>query len=297
MNKTHFSYSLIALLLFILSNSYGQAIKANGDTTKRRVVSPQSQNAAKAIEKGDFKSAPYRGTFKQFEYEALKIVFKGKAYTILIVDPEKVEIDLFLPQKKSSLSEMEHLAEVTLKEGKTIKMAMNAGMFDPGLKPLGLFINSGNTGYPINLSTGLKGNFFELTPNGVFVIDSNNVAYIVESTDFNDKFDKIKVKIATQSGPILVVDGKFNKGFNEGSSNLNIRNAVGVTASNRVIFAISDDKVNFYEFAELLRDFLSCDNALYLDGFVSHMYLTDFKRSLANKYPLGPILTITEKTK
>lgn len=318
MNKFHFRYFLIVPLVCVLSACYGQSEIENKNSKKKKAASPPSQvatpppsvekkaapqqnvadrTATKVKTKGDDKPDTLQGPFQRLEYEAIQITFKEKKYTILIIDPEKAEIGLFLSGKKSMPSEMEHLAEVTSKEGKILRMAMNAGMFDPALKPLGLFVNSGNTPFPINLNTGLHGNFYELTPNGVFAIDSNNVAYIVESTKFASKFDKIKIKIATQSGPMLVIDRKFNKWFNDGSTNLNIRNGVGVTPDNCVIFAISDDKVNFHEFSELMRDFLSCDNALYLDGFVSHMYFPEFKRSLANKYPLGPILTITEKAK
>jgi uncharacterized protein YigE (DUF2233 family) len=38
-----------------------------------------------------------------------------------------------------------------------------------------------------------------------------------------------------------------------------------------VVFAISKEKINFYEFANYFKQ-LGCKNALYLDGFVSRIY-------------------------
>lgn len=314
MNKYQVRSALIVSLVCLFSACYGQVAEeiSDGTTTATdgknhftdsyfsKVKVDSSSRTAAASTRSQLKTAKNgdsikHGPFERFDYEPLQIVFKEKKYTVLIVNPEKVEIGLDLLKEGSSLSEMEDLAELASKEGKKLKMAMNAGMFDPSYKPLGLYVDGGKSLYPINLKTDKPGNFYALPPNGIFAIDSNNIAYIVETANFSKVFANLKIKIATQSGPMMVIDGKFNKAFNAGSSNLNVRNGVGVTANNRVIFAISDEKVNFYEFSELMRDFLSCDNALYLDGLVSHLYLPEFNKNLRNKYPLGPILTITEK--
>ncbi len=71
---------------------------------------------------------------------------------------------------------------------------------------------------------------------------------------------------------MLLIDGAVHPAFKKGSANLNIRNGVGVLPNGRVLFAVSKEAVNFYDFA---RFFLSmgCANALYLDGFVSRTYL------------------------
>jgi uncharacterized protein YigE (DUF2233 family) len=39
-----------------------------------------------------------------------------------------------------------------------------------------------------------------------------------------------------------------------------------------ILFAISKQEINFYDFANYFKQ-MGCNNALYLDGFVSRMYL------------------------
>jgi uncharacterized protein YigE (DUF2233 family) len=77
---------------------------------------------------------------------------------------------------------------------------------------------------------------------------------------------------------MLVIDGEIHPAFREGSTNLHIRNGVGILPSSEVVFAISQKTVNFYDFASLFRDHFGCKNALYLDGFVSKMYLPELER-------------------
>ena len=83
--------------------------------------------------------------------------------------------------------------------------------------------------------------------------------------------DRQSIRFATQSGPMLVIEGQINSEFKIGSSNLYIRNGVCILENGRVIFAISRRKVNFYDFAAYFKN-AGCRNALYLDGFVSRMY-------------------------
>ena len=70
------------------------------------------------------------------------------------------------------------------------------------------------------------------------------------TANFNDNG---KIKYATQSGPMLVIDGQIHAAFKEGSSNLNIRNGVGILHDNRVVFAMSKKEINFYDFAKYFQ--------------------------------------------
>jgi uncharacterized protein YigE (DUF2233 family) len=144
---------------------------------------------------------------------------------------------------------------------------MNAGIFSTEYAPLGLHIEDGHRLRPLNTDKGW-GNFF-LKPNGVFFI-ANKKAAIVNTT----AYAKLKVKptIATQSGPLLVSNGKLHPKFLPDSLSLYIRNGVGVTPDNQVVFAMSLLPINLYEFATLFRDTLGCPNALYLDGSISQLY-------------------------
>ena len=148
----------------------------------------------------------------------------------------------------------------------TLVFAMNGGMYKEDNAPLGLFIQQGKRLNGLNTRGG-NGNFY-LKPNGVFYTMNDRSAGICRTEDFNQK----NVQFATQSGPMLVIDGQLHPAFVQGSTNLNIRNGVGVLPDNSVVFAISTKPVNFYDFANYFKQ-LGCKNALYLDGLVSRMYL------------------------
>ena len=75
---------------------------------------------------------------------------------------------------------------------------------------------------------------------------------------------------------MMVIDGRIHPKFVKGSKNLNIRNRVGILPDGSVLFAMSKEKVNFYDFALFFKTH-GCENALYLDGFVSRTYLPSKK--------------------
>jgi len=176
---------------------------------------------------------------------------------------------------------------------------MNAGMYDSNREPIGLYIEDGKELHSINLKNDSDepSNFYDLKPNGIFAINRLNKAFIVDSHSYSTIIKYGAVKIATQSGPLLVINGKVNNFFTEGSKNVNIRNGVGIDRSGNVVFVISNVPVNFYDMATFFRDFLSCNNALYLDGVVSKMYLPELeKNNLLYKYDnsLGTIITVVK---
>ena len=122
---------------------------------------------------------------------------------------------------------------------------------------------------PLDTSRG-NGNFY-LKPNGVFYLTTDNIPIICNTINFKDNG---KIKYATQSGPMFLVDGLIHSAFKEKSSNLNIRNGVGILPDNKVVFAMSIKEINFYDFANYFKS-LGCKNALYLDGLVSRTYLPE----------------------
>jgi uncharacterized protein YigE (DUF2233 family) len=146
---------------------------------------------------------------------------------------------------------------------------MNGGMYMKDNSPQGLFIQNNTTLTPMDTLSG-TGNFY-LKPNGVFYLTRDNKAVVCQSKEF---VDNGQINFATQSGPMLVIDGQIHQAFKKGSINLNIRNGVGILPDNRVIFAMSKQEVNFYDFAEFFMS-MGCKNALYLDGFVSRTYLPE----------------------
>ena len=150
------------------------------------------------------------------------------------------------------------------KQGKQLVFAMNGGMYTPLYKPVGLFIDHGKQIQPINLKNG--DNNFCWKPNGVFAIDNSGKAQVTVS----EKFSPSNIRFATQSGPMILINGKMHDGFDKSTSTY-IRNAVGVKSNGDVFFCISLKAVTFQQLAEfMLKN--GCVNALYFDGSVSEMY-------------------------
>jgi len=185
----------------------------------------------------------------------------------MIVYPVKSPIEFYWKDDNGSIfKSIGNVKTYVEKHGKTLRFAMNGGMYQEDQKPLGLFIQDGKTITPLNTRYA-QGNFY-LQPNGVFGIRKDHTAFLVTTENF---ITDGQIKFATQSGPMLLVDGKINEQFAEDSDNLNIRNGVCVLDDVRVVFAISKRAVSFYDFAVYFQK-MGCRNALYLDGFVSRMY-------------------------
>jgi uncharacterized protein YigE (DUF2233 family) len=185
-------------------------------------------------------------------------------------DLKKQDLKLYWKDDKKQLFKSIGSLKTWL-ESKNEKLvfAMNGGMYKTDNSPLGLFIQEYKTINRLNKANA-SGNFY-LNPNGVFYITSSNEPTICTTQKF---IDNGKIKYATQSGPMLVIDGKIHPGFKQGSTNVNIRNGVGILPGNKVIFAMSKGFINFYDFAEFFKK-AGCINALYLDGAISQTYLPE----------------------
>ncbi|WP_153799331.1 phosphodiester glycosidase family protein [Foetidibacter luteolus] len=164
---------------------------------------------------------------------------------------------------------IQNLRDWLVKQKLTLVFATNGGMYKTDNSPLGLYIQNSVTLSALNRFNG-NGNFY-LKPNGVFYITTNNQPFICPTSKFKNNGS---VKYATQSGPMLLVDGQVHPSFKKGSQNLNIRNGVGILPDNRVVFVMSKKQVNLYDFADYFKK-MGCKNALYLDGFVSRTYLPE----------------------
>lgn len=172
--------------------------------------------------------------------------------------------------------------------GQHLVFAMNAGMYQPDQSPVGLYIEDGVQGHKIVTRDG-PGNF-GLLPNGVFCIGKR--FFVMESRAFAAK--PPACRYATQSGPMLVIDGALHPAFQPDSTSYHIRNGVGVSADGKMAwFAISDDPVTFDRFARFFRDVLGARDALYFDGSISRLYAAELGRSGAG-FPVGPIVGLVE---
>lgn len=186
------------------------------------------------------------------------------------VDLKTQDLQLYWKDEKGEiLKSIQHLKNDVERKNRTLTFAMNGGMFNKYFAPQGLFIQNQKTLAALDTTSG-SGNFY-LKPNGVFFISTDNIPTVCKTTDFTDNG---KIKYATQSGPMLVMDGQIHSAFTEGSKNVKIRNGVGVLPDNKILFAMSKKEVNFYDFANYFKK-MGCKNALYLDGVVSRAYLPE----------------------
>lgn len=185
-----------------------------------------------------------------------------------VVDLSKQDLRFFWKDDNNEvLKSFERLDKFTSSNKQELTFAMNGGMFKKDLSPQGLYIENGKVLAPLDTIQKGYRNFY-LQPNGIFYITYDKTGHVCKTTDFCNT----NVKYATQSGPMLIVNGAIHSAFRKGSSNLNVRNGVGVLANGQLLFAMSIDKINFYDFASYFKS-KGCNNALYLDGFVSKTYL------------------------
>ena len=226
--------------------------------------------------------------------EMRETAFGGKRYIICTVDPKTERLELFLKDEKGAVLHKFSAIEAMLgAHGQRLVFGMNGGMFHPDYAPVGLFVTDGRELTALNTGAA-EGNFF-LKPNGVFAVMKDGTAVVAEASRWPALAGK--ARLATQSGPMLVIDGKLHPAFRAESASRLFRNGVGIGPDGKALFVISSEPVNFYEFATLFRDALHCRNALFLDGTISSLHAPDIRRSDA-PFPLGPILGVTaEKTR
>jgi len=184
-----------------------------------------------------------------------------------LVSPRQQPIQLFYQDDRGRrFGSLGRLKDWLAQHHQTLLFAMNGGMYRPGGRPKGLFIQGQKTVVPLDTASG-AGNFY-LKPNGVFYLTTSRQAGICATGQFRAGPG---VAYATQSGPLLLHQGRLNPAFRPGSANVAVRNGVGVLPGGRVVFAMSREPVNFYDFAAYFQR-LGCREALYLDGFVSRLY-------------------------
>ena len=195
-------------------------------------------------------------------------IVEDERFISYIVNPKKQNVEFFWKNERGEhFKNAENLISWLKSKNKKLLFSTNGGMYKKDNSPQGLYIENTIIKSEIDTSNG-KGNFY-LKPNGVFYLATDKNPMICKTDDF---VNNGKIKYATQSGPMLVIDGEIHAAFKKNSTNLNIRNGVGILPNNQIVFAISKKKINFYDFANYFKK-LGCKNALYLDGFVSRTYL------------------------
>ncbi|WP_299650215.1 phosphodiester glycosidase family protein [uncultured Tateyamaria sp.] len=218
------------------------------------------------------------------------IQYDGNRYTICTVDPAQEELRLFLyDDNDAPLGQFSAVDRTLADEGKALRFAMNAGMYHDDRAPVGHYVEDGEEIMRVISNPG-PGNF-GLLPNGILCLRAGR-ADVFETLDYVDQAPDCTH--ATQSGPMLVIDGDLHPRFLTDSTSRFIRNGVGTTKDgSKAIFAISNNAVTFHEFGSLFRDHLQLPNALFFDGNISRLYAPDVNRDDFG-FALGPIIGVVE---
>lgn len=215
----------------------------------------------------------------------------GQSYTVCQVEAGE-EPRLRLWQDDEAGKPLNGFAAVrrTLAPGESLRWAMNAGMFHPDYSPVGLLVIEGGEQHGI-VTAGGGGNFGML-PNGVFCTGGARPFQVIESRAFAET--RPDCRLATQSGPMLVIGGELHPRFLVDSDSRYIRNGVGVSPDGQTAwFAISDRPVTFHEFGRLFRDGLGLREALYFDGSISRLYAPGLNRADFGR-SLGPMIGLVD---
>ncbi len=219
-----------------------------------------------------------------------RVMHLTQSYAVCSFDPAASDIRIFHRGRDGRpYAGFEPLLQDLRQEGGYLEFAMNGGMYERDLTSVGLLVTDGIERKAIDRGHSW-GNFY-LKPNGVFFLKGDQ-AGVLETEAYIDA--AIEPDFATQSGPMLVIDGELHPAFLPHSDSLQIRNGVGVDQQGMAVFVISLEPVRFHDFATLFRDQLSCANALFLDGSISSLFAPALAR-YDNTHPMGPIIAVTQK--
>lgn len=224
----------------------------------------------------------------EVESACRSVIFENTPLTDCIAIPERHRIATALAGPDGNFRSLTSFA--ASRDPKTIAFAVNAGMFDDAGDPIGYFVQAKDRKKELNTADG-EGNF-HMKPNGVF-FGTGDKWEVCTGDDFLKNVGD-RPEFGTQSGPMLVINGKLHPEITQDGPSRAIRNAVGIDERGRAHFVISSAPISFGKLARFYRDELKVKNALYLDGSVSQLWNPATER-LDSGAPIGPILVIERK--
>jgi uncharacterized protein YigE (DUF2233 family) len=277
-----------------LLKKYEDSIKV----LNQSIIIEKQKNASHNFFKGSIKDS--LDLLKEYIYKsfspngsrAFKLFYDGKYYSCFEANPKILDIQMHLNDSlKNTAGTINNVTEQLSSLGKLVIFCTNAGMFKSDFTPQGLYIENSKIVQNEDKRKGLYGNFY-LEPNGVFYISKDKTPGLISTDDLTDSI-KLTMLFATQSGPMAVYNNVINSNFTQNSKNVNIRSGVGILENGNVVFVISEDKVNFYDFASVFKEKLKCASALYLDGAISESYIPALLK-LKTTGQFGPMISISK---
>lgn len=225
----------------------------------------------------------------QVESACRSVIFEDTSLTHCLAVPSRHRIATDLAgadgENYRSLS-----AFAGARDAETVAFAMNAGMFDDEGDPIGYYVEDSERLKTLNTQDG-EGNF-HLDPNGVF-FGSGETWEIRTTEDFLANVSD-RPEFGTQSGPMLLIDGKLHPEISTDGESRLVRNGVGIDGQGRAHFVISNAPISFGKLARFYRDELSVSDALYLDGNVSALWNPATGR-LDTGAAIGPLIVVEKK--
>ena len=219
-----------------------------------------------------------------------KVTFEEVPLTHCTADPAKHRITMAnLGADKQPFGSLSAFAASV--DPASIAFAVNGGMYGDDLKPIGYYVEGGERLKELDRGDG-EGNFY-MKPNGVFFGTGGSWRVLRSNTFFETVGDR--PEFGTQSGPLLLVDGKLHPEIQDDGPSKAIRNGGAVDASGKAHFVISDAPISFGQLERYFRDVVKVGNALYLDGQVSSLW--DPASERLDKGRVGPIIVVTLREK
>ncbi|AXK42640.1 phosphodiester glycosidase family protein [Erythrobacter aureus] len=275
-------YPIAALALLVLTACEAQP---EGEPVARARIDGQEPAAAAPTPEPSATAT----LASQVESACRSIIFEDTPLTHCLAVPSRHRIAMDLgPRGEAPYRSLTDFARA--QDPDTIAFAMNAGMYDDEGEPIGYFVEDSERLQALNTADG-EGNF-HMKPNGVFY--GSDGKWVVRSTDSFLANVTERPEFGTQSGPMLVVDGKIHPTITHDGPSRLIRNAVGVDDNGRAHFVISNAPISFGKLARFYKDELDVKNALFLDGNVSLLWNPATDR-LDTGAPIGPIAVIKKK--
>lgn len=222
----------------------------------------------------------YEETYLKAEYAICEVDLTQDVLRLFLYQPDTTRPYGYFGTLNAALEE----------QGFALGFAANAGMYHDDRAPVGLYIEDGETAQGVITRAG-PGNF-GLLPNGVLCLRDRR-ADVIETLRYVEEAPECVS--ATQSGPMLVIDGDLHPRFLRNSTSRFVRNGVGTSDDGQTaFFVISNTPVTFHTFGSFFRDHLALRNALYFDGNVSRLRAPELGRNDIGFGALGPIIGVVE---